>query len=142
MLKISDFYHYLHVVSKLTHPGFSQVLGVDAISLLKESTNQKKTLELLCGTKKNELKYRYVIPPQACSKHFNHELPFSGLVALFDEVTTWAIVCVDRDRRPGVSTWLYAERASNEIYNGIYLGPGNTIDFVARSVIYYMIGVI
>lgn len=89
-------------------------------------------MELLCGTKKNELKYRYVIPPQACSKHFNHELPFSGLVALFDEVTTWAIVCVDRDRRPGVSTWLYAERASNEIYNGIYLGPGNTIDFVAR----------
>ena len=138
MSKLKDFYNYLHVVSKLTHPGLSKVLGVDATSLLKESSNQRKTLELLYdGTQKYELKYRYVIPNHACSKHFNHELPFSGIVAIFDEVTTWAIVCADRDRRPGVSTWLYAERASNELNNNEnYLKTGNTIDFIARSVIY------
>lgn len=52
MPKISDFYHYLHVVSKLTHPGFSQVLGVDAISLLKESTNQKKNVGIIMWNQK------------------------------------------------------------------------------------------
>lgn len=81
--------------------------------------------------KKKELIFRYVIPNEACSKHFNYTFPLSGFLAIFEDVTTWAIVAEDRDRRPGVSTSMYIERGSMGREDE-FIKPGNTVDIIAR----------
>lgn len=52
-------------------------------------------------------------------------------MAIFEDVTTWAIVAEDRDRRPGVSTSMYIERGSMGREDE-FIKPGNTVDIIAR----------
>jgi acyl-coenzyme A thioesterase PaaI-like protein len=53
------------------------------------------------------LRFVYKVPPCVCVAH--DTMPLSAIVAMVDEVTTWASICEDRSRRAGVSISLEAQ---------------------------------
>eukprot|EP00550_Attheya_septentrionalis_P009101 CAMPEP_0198284762 /NCGR_PEP_ID=MMETSP1449-20131203/4202_1 /TAXON_ID=420275 /ORGANISM="Attheya septentrionalis, Strain CCMP2084" /LENGTH=314 /DNA_ID=CAMNT_0043981975 /DNA_START=201 /DNA_END=1142 /DNA_ORIENTATION=+ len=92
----------LSVSSQLTYPGFGRALGTDPTNVLHH-------LEDLVhyNDSSSTLTFKYTIPPHAVRR--GGEMPLSGFLAVFDEVTTWAIVAQDRKRRPGLSITLSAQ---------------------------------
>lgn len=55
----------------------------------------------------NILRFVYKVPPCVCVAH--DTMPLSAIVAMVDEVTTWASICKDKSRRAGVSISLEAQ---------------------------------
>ena len=60
-----------------------------------------------------QLLYSYRVPKRVCIGAKN-TMPLSAVVALVDEVTTWASLCADRSHRPGVSISLEAELSQQD----------------------------
>ena len=64
-------------------------------------------------TTDGQLLYSYRVPRCVCIGH-GGTMPLGAVVALVDEVTTWASLCVDRHHRPGVSISLEAELSQQQ----------------------------
>lgn len=96
--KIDVLRDFCLVTEKLAaYPCFGRVLGLDAGTMLQ---NQDRLMYSA-----GHLQFEYKIP-----RHFvNKKIPLSGFLAIFDEMTTYAIVATDRKKRPGMSVSLSAE---------------------------------
>ena len=93
----------VHLFNRISPQNFSSVLGLGPAALTDPSALSYDEDEKGRGT----LRLRYRIPPTACLD--GGRFPLSAYLAVFDEVSSWAILAEDRSRRPGVSTELYAE---------------------------------
>ncbi len=135
---------YLQVLNKFRPAGFGQILGVDAKTLLhKDSIPECSLFQRGEG---GQYIFQYEVPIQACVDPIYADdkaidcystdsvetkvLPLSGLLAVFDELTTLAILSEDRDNRPGVSTALSAELSSLGLVN--LPRAGSTINISVR----------
>ncbi len=139
---------YLQVLNQWRPAGFGRILGVDAKTLLHKDSNPG--CSLFQRGEGGQYIFRYEVPIQACvdsndanvtsstgistsNGRDNGEakvLPLSGLLAVFDELTTLAILSEDRNNRPGVSTALSAELSSHGLMN--LPRAGSIIDISVR----------
>ena len=129
--KLIKLQKYLQVVKKLVPPGFSSTLGIDSQSILRN-------FDSTVTQDGSRLKFRYDVPEHLCvsrgrsvTKHSDDpdpkRLPLSAFCAIFDELTTLALVVEDRKTRPGVSVQLSAQFVQPTL--PIY---GNKIDFYVK----------
>lgn len=120
--RIRDF---MLISSKLTYPGFARALGIDPQRVLHHHMDK-----LSYDEQKKEFSFSYEIPKHATK---GGRLPLSGFLSVFDDVTTWAIVALDRKKRAGVSTSLFAELGPLGLQGGS-MGPGDLVQINARVV--------
>mmetsp|Transcript_434 Transcript_434/g.518 ORF Transcript_434/g.518 Transcript_434/m.518 type:complete len:270 (+) Transcript_434:70-879(+) len=137
----AKLYHFLRVVENLTPPCFQKVLRTEARSfLLKDSNPAYITVQV---KEKGRYLFTYKVPESACAKTLCYNtsastegsgsndvrvFQLSGLLALFDELTTLAIVNEDDSARPGVSTTLSAELAPYGLNNLPRAGENIDVD--------------
>lgn len=113
------------IASKVTYPGFARALGIDPQRVLCQDMNK-----LLYDEQKKEFSFVYEIPQHATK---GGRLPLSGFLSVFDDVTSWAIMALDRKGRAGVSTSLLAELGPLGL-QGKSMGPGDLVQINARVV--------
>jgi len=94
-----------------TQPNFSNALGLSPKHILQKDDSEIKPL--VSTSKEGDAQYcfRYVVPNHACIKSMDgkdYVFPTSAILAVFDDLTTLAIVNEDKNARPGVSTSLSA----------------------------------
>lgn len=122
---------YLQVVKKLTAPGFSSVLRTDSLSILRN-------FDSTVTQDDSRLKFRYHVPEHICvsqgrlGTRLSHNndpkrMPLSAFCAIFDELTTLALVVEDKKTRPGVSVHLSAQFVEPTLAH-----HGNKIDFYVK----------
>lgn len=131
--KLSKLQKYLQIVGRFTPRGFSSILGVDSESILKN-------FDSIVSHDNSRLKFRYRIPEHLCvsqgilgaQSHGDNEvkrLPLSAFLAIFDELTTHALVVEDKKTRPGVSVHLSAQFVHPSL-----AFHGNNVEFYVKAV--------
>mmetsp|Transcript_19902 Transcript_19902/g.45197 ORF Transcript_19902/g.45197 Transcript_19902/m.45197 type:complete len:262 (-) Transcript_19902:463-1248(-) len=126
-LRVIKDWHY--IVTTLTPPG--QFLTPFLLFDGKEKNlKDMPSLSSASRSDRESLIFRYRIPLSACADFPRNRLPLSAFAALFDEISTWAIVGAERNRsmRPGVSTYLSAHLGQGGL-DGLGQELGDTIDF-------------
>jgi acyl-coenzyme A thioesterase PaaI-like protein len=137
----AKLFHFLRVVENLTPPCFQKVLRTEARSFVSKDSNPAYlTVQV---KEKGRYLFTYKVPESACVKPASYDasastedsgyndvgvLPLSGLLAVFDELTTLAIVNEDDSARAGVSTTLSAELAPYGLNNLPRAGENIDID--------------
>jgi hypothetical protein len=115
---------------------FSDALGLGVNSYLNESDPTIRLCSI--GEKSNGSRkycFRYVVPKKVCmsmkSQFINaadeKKFPLSGMLAVFDEVSTVAIINEDKQSRPGASTNLSTALTPYGIKS--LPKPGDELDF-------------
>mmetsp|Transcript_21448 Transcript_21448/g.31871 ORF Transcript_21448/g.31871 Transcript_21448/m.31871 type:complete len:323 (-) Transcript_21448:295-1263(-) len=120
---------FLYITDQLCRPGLSALLDLHPQNVLFGTLAEN----LRYDDKKRQLSVRYQIPPKACSNNIGGKLPLSGFLSLFDEISTWNLLCEDKWRRPGVSTHLQAELGPAGL-KGNGVKPGDVIDIRTRVI--------
>ena len=113
---------------------FSDALGLGVNAYLNES-DPTITLCSICENLNGSRKYcfRYVVPKQVCmpmktrTADDEKKFPLSGMLAVFDEVSTVAIINEDKQSRPGASTNLSTALTPYGMKS--LPKPGDEIDF-------------
>mmetsp|Transcript_1306 Transcript_1306/g.2027 ORF Transcript_1306/g.2027 Transcript_1306/m.2027 type:complete len:334 (-) Transcript_1306:51-1052(-) len=107
--KLRDF---LMVQKRFTaQPSFSNALGLSPKHILQKDDSETKPLVSTSKEGVAQYCYRYAVPNHACVKSIDGRddvFPTSAILAVFDDLTTLAIVNEDKNARPGVSTSLSA----------------------------------
>lgn len=110
LTKLLDFHH---ISSKLAPAGFPRLMNLDAHTLLQN--NQHET-HMSYQEDTQELTVRHRLPSFPTNPPST--FPLASFLAVFDDVTTWALVMEDRLTRPGVSTHLSVERVGGAWTHG------------------------
>ena len=132
--RIQTIRDMLHIATKIKHRGYMK-----PFQLIEQKLQDKGALSMPHADDQNTIRLRYKIPAAVCTSNNRTQMSLSGFLAIFDDVTTWAMMSVDRSKRAGVSISLGCHLANRTPVvtntnglSGIMPSAGDAVDITTR----------